>query len=139
MNTHVFSQRDREVLESIPKRFADAWNRHDVEAVFADYEDDAEFVNVLGMRWRGKERFVQEHANRFATIFANSLLIFREVSIRELTSHAAVVHGIWTMKGHQDPQGRWAPVRSGVLVFVARKIAGDWKIAVSQNTDIVTE
>lgn len=129
---------DRDLLGQIPQRFAQAWNRKDVDAVFADYADDADFVNVLGAWWRGKARMVKEHADRFAGVFAGSTLTFGDVAVRELPPHAAVVHGVWTMKGHQSPDGRWAPVRAGILVFMMHKREGSWKVVASQNTDIAS-
>lgn len=34
--------------------FADAWNRHDMEAFAQLFAADAEFVNVVGLWWKGR-------------------------------------------------------------------------------------
>lgn len=132
------SDADRKTLEQIPARFADAWNRKDAGAAFADYAEDADFVNVLGTWWRGRERIVKEHADRFTTIFAGSILNIDDVKVRDIAPNAAVVHAVWTMKGHAaDPTGRWDTVRTGILIFMVAKRGDHWKIVASQNTDIV--
>jgi len=127
---------DRSALAQIPFRFAEAWNSKDVEAVFADYAQDADFVNVFGAWWHGKERFVKEHADRFATVFARNVIAFTETSIRELPPNAAVVHGVWTLVGNQTPAGDPAPDRTGILIFVAERREDRWLVVASQNTDI---
>jgi len=121
----------------IPRRFAEAWNRKDVPAVFADYAEDADFINVFGMWWHGKERFVKEHADRFATIFARSTIAFTDVKVREIPPNAAVVHGIWSLTGLRTPDGAAAKDRTGILVFMLEKRADGWRVVASQNTDIV--
>jgi uncharacterized protein (TIGR02246 family) len=137
MDTISFSS--AESLSQIPTRFAAAWNRKDVDGVFADYADDADFVNVAGMWWHGKPRFVQEHADRFATVFAQSTLTFIDAKVRDVAAGVAIVHGIWTMTGHRKPDGTPGNDRSGILMFVVEKRAEGWKVVASQNTDIITQ
>lgn len=127
---------DGAALAQIPVRFAAAWNRKDAEATFADYADDADFVNVFGAWWHGKERFAKEHADRFATIFAGNVLEFTQTSVREIPPNAAVIHAVWTLVGNRTPAGGAAPDRTGILVFVAERRGDRWLVVASQNTDI---
>ena len=39
--------------EAAIERFAAAWNSRDAAALAALFDDDADFVNVVGIRWRG--------------------------------------------------------------------------------------
>ncbi len=65
--------------------FAEAWNRHDMQALFGGlYTEDADFVNVLGMWWKGRERIEREHAARHADVFRNSTLTILENDVRFL-------------------------------------------------------
>lgn len=134
----MLSSADRETLMQIPARFANGWNRKDVDVAFADYADDADFVNVFGLWWHGKERFVKEHADRFATVFRTSTLSFNQLSVRDIPPNAAVIHGKWVLTGLRTPDGNAAPDRSGILVFAAERRSDGWKIVASQNTDIVS-
>ena len=129
---------DRETLAQIPAQFESGWNRKDVDAAFADYADDADFVNVFGLWWHGKEQFVKEHADRFGSIFRDTRLSFNQVSVRDIPPNAAVIHGKWALTGLHGPDGSAAPDRTGILVFVAEKRPDGWKIVASQNTDIVS-
>lgn len=133
----MITMTDRDVLRQIPARFVQGWNRKNVEEVFADFADDAEFVNVFGARWSGKERIIKEHADRFRTMFASSALLIRDVTVREIPPNAAVIYALWSMKGHQSPDGHWAPVRNGIILFVAERRDEGWRIVASQNTDII--
>jgi uncharacterized protein (TIGR02246 family) len=112
-STMTLTRAERQELTEIPLRFAQAWNRKDVDAVFADYADDADFVNVAGIWWQGKHRFVKEHADRFPTVFAASTLSIIDVKVRDIPPNAAVVHGAWWMRGHRKPDGRPAPIARG--------------------------
>jgi uncharacterized protein (TIGR02246 family) len=42
--------------------FETGWNTNDMKAIGSIFRDDAEFINVVGMRWRGKDAIVKAHA-----------------------------------------------------------------------------
>ena len=45
---------DEKAIRQVAKNYETLWNKHDMNA-FADlFTDDAEWVNVVGMVWRGK-------------------------------------------------------------------------------------
>jgi uncharacterized protein (TIGR02246 family) len=126
--------RDREAIEAIPERFANGWNRHDMNEAFAEYADDADFVTVMGAWWHGKKAIVDNHA-AMHEVFSKSVLRFTRTQSRFLGSDSAVVHGIWKMTGHFDPQRRWGNERSGILSFVVQRQSGQWRVVASQETD----
>jgi|AntRauTorckE6833_2_1112554.scaffolds.fasta_scaffold01815_6 hypothetical protein len=41
--------------EEIPGRFADAWNERDPYKLASLFDEDAEFVNVVGIWWHSRE------------------------------------------------------------------------------------
>ncbi|MDX8512638.1 SgcJ/EcaC family oxidoreductase [Mesorhizobium captivum] len=42
--------------EDVATAFADAWNRHDMDDFAALFSEDANFVNVVGMWWKNRDR-----------------------------------------------------------------------------------
>ena len=121
-------------LEQFPARFAKAWNAKDAQALFADFIDDADFVDASGVRRRGTQDCIREYAARFADGFCDSTLTFLDVRVRALGTRAAVISAYWVLRGHQDPAGHWAPARTGILLCVAQRLKEGWKIVASQNT-----
>jgi uncharacterized protein (TIGR02246 family) len=52
----------------------DAWNRHDMKAFVSCMSDDVEWVNVVGMWWKGKDQVYRAHEAFHQTIFKNRQL-----------------------------------------------------------------
>lgn len=47
--------------ENIPARFTEAWNERDPEKVAAIFDEDAEFVNVVGIWWHNREEIYKAY------------------------------------------------------------------------------
>ncbi len=124
--------------ESIPRVFAEAWNRRDAKTLAALFDEDAEFVNVVGLWWHDRADIERAHAYGFARIFPDSSLTVREVRTKHLTDHIAVVHARMRLTG-QTPIGnaeRPQP-RTNVFSFVVHQTPGGWRCASAHNTDVV--
>jgi len=117
--------------------FADTWNRHDMEAFAQLFASDAEFVNVVGLWWKGRAEIKQAHEFTHATMFKNSRLTILETSVRFPSPRFAIARAKWHLEGHVGPEGQALPPRSGLLVNVLASNSGSWAIIDSQNTDIV--
>ena len=44
--------------ETPARAFVDAWNAHDMTAMAALFTPDAEWVNVVGMYWKGRDQIM---------------------------------------------------------------------------------
>jgi len=128
---------DEEAVRAVGTRVIELWNAHDMEAFAQLYTEDAEFVNVFGMWWRGRTRIGAEHAASHAVIFRNSHFTAKEMLVKVLRPEVASLHILWGLTGAVMPDGRPIPDRKGVLVYILVKDGGEWRIAVGQNTDIV--
>ena len=117
--------------------FAETWNRHDMNA-FADlFAEDAQFVNVVGLWWKGRPEIKGAHQVTHQTMFRSSRLSLQEIAVRFPTPGVAISRCRWTLEGHVSPAGGPLPARRGILLNVLQKIGGTWRILDSQNTDIV--
>ncbi len=117
--------------------FAEAWNRHDMNAFAELFAEDAEFVNVVGIWWKGRSAIKSAHEFTHQTMFKSSRLSMQEVAVRFPTPDIAIARCRWTLKGHVSPEGGPLPARNGILVNTLQKLGGAWRIIDSQNTDIV--
>jgi uncharacterized protein (TIGR02246 family) len=125
-------------VRAIVARFEDAWNRHDMDALATLFATDADFVNVVGMRWVGREEIKKAHAASHATIFKTSTLKIGETTIRFLKPDVATARSVWTLSGLISANGQVAATRTGILTHVLVRTDGNWLIVLTQNTDIAT-
>lgn len=121
----------------IVEAFAGCWNKHDMNAFAELFAPDAEFVNVVGLWWKGRAEIKAAHEFTHQTLFKNSRLTLAEVSTRFLTPQIAIARCRWNLVGHVTPEGTPLPERNGILLNVLRQQGGKWFIIDSQNTDII--
>ena len=123
---------------TVVKALTDSWNTHDMATYAAQFAEDANFVNVLGMHWRGRSEIEARHADVHRTIFRNSTLRTLNCSLRPLTPDVVLAHIQWEMTGHEAPPGvKFEAVRHGLITGVFVEQNGRWLISAFQNTDIV--
>lgn len=105
-------------------------------AFAAQFTEDTDFVNVLGLHLRGRPAIEAQHVAIHQIVFRSSQLQRLDQTIRSLTSEVAVAHVNWQMTGHETgPVKQWQPeVRRGILTAVLPE--GDtWRITTLHNTD----
>ena len=124
-------------LTRVVDAFASAWNCHDMEAFAQLFAPDAEFVNVVGLWWKGRPAIKQAHEFTHATMFRNSRLTILDTSVRFPSSQFAIARSRWNLEGHVGPEGEALPRRTGILVNVLAYDGTRWVIIDSQNTDVV--
>ncbi len=117
--------------------FAAAWNGRDAAALAALFEEDADFVNVVGIWWRRRRAIEKAHDYALKRFFRDSRLTIEEVSVRHIGDDAATVHGRWRMEGQRAPDDTVLDPRRGVVLLVLRRTDDGWRAVAAQNTDIV--
>lgn len=116
-----------------------AWNTHDMKRFAACFADDADFVNVGGMWWRGREEIEQKHAAVHAGRFKESTMQMQLAAFREIGPGVAVTHITWQLDGHggSGPTGT-TETRRGVMSWTVRDHDGKVEIISSHNTDVLS-
>lgn len=122
---------------AVVNAFADAWNRHDMDAFAQIFAPDAEFVNVVGLWWKGRTEIKQAHELTHSTMFKNSRLTILKTSVRFPQSQLAIARSRWSLDGHVGPDGQALPTRTGVLLNLLVADETGWTIIDSQNTDVI--
>jgi ketosteroid isomerase-like protein len=145
---------DEEAVRKVVNGFPEAWNRHDMNAYGALFTPDADFVNLTGTHWKGRESIQLNTAFLHGAIpedsagvtlpksaygvFKTSNLTLKQVDVRFLRKDVAVAHVQLELQGDartkDDP--RKDEPRHFLLVYVLTKENGRWLVAVGQNTEI---
>jgi ketosteroid isomerase-like protein len=143
------AQSDAEDVRKVVTGFATTWNHHDLDAFGKLFAPDADFVNVAGVLWTGRQSIQAQHAyshgvipanspgfseadRRYYGIFKNSTLKFDQIDVRLLRKGVAIAHVNWELLGDDRTQNP----RRGVFIFVLTRQNVGWLIAAAQNTEI---
>lgn len=134
-SAHAQTNADREAVRALPKKFCDAWAKHDAHHLAAIMADDVDFVTV-GATWtHGRRDFEKYHSRLLTGRFKDSSNTPLEIAERFLRPDLAVIHCNWTITGDKNFDGTARPQRYGMMVMVAEKRSGEWFVVVGQNTN----
>src|SRR5215475_3531668 len=78
------STEDDAAIRKVVVGVEEAWNTHDMKAMEKLFTEDAEFINVVGMHWRGRKAIIAAHAAYHETSFKNHHIKTDSMSIRSL-------------------------------------------------------
>ena len=124
--------------DEIPHLFATAWNARSANDIAALFEEEAEFVNVVGLWWHKREDIRKAHDYGLKTIFNKSLLEVRTVKVKLLSNALALVHARMRLTGQTATGYVHEPGdRSNIFSFVIRKGNEGWRCVSAHNTDVV--
>ena len=110
-----------------------AWNQHDMQAYGALFHDDAEWINVVGMYWRGKPQIVKAHTVFHEKIFKTCQLEGKELSVREVTPDAVVAVWAHVQDPYTTPSGSIQEKTLNRLTLVITQRDGKWLISQGHN------
>ena len=127
---------DDEAILEIVNRWETAWNAHDMSAMGNLIAEDADFVNVAGLHWKGKPQIVREHAERHRTNLKLSSWRTEKIGIQKLGSGFALVHIEWGMTGDTEFDGTPREPRRGIFSWLVTKTGDRWLIRAVQNTNV---
>src|SRR5271156_3319244 len=108
-NCLLAAQNDAQDVRKVVAGFATAWDHHDLDAFGQLFALDADFVNVAGVLWTGRQSIQAQHAyshgvipvdspgfgdadRHYYGIFKSSILKFDQIDIRLLRRGVAVAH-----------------------------------------------
>ncbi len=137
---------EEEAVRNVVNGFAEAWNRHDTDALGALFAPSADFVIINGQRWKGRQEIQTNAAFLHGTISQDSIGVtvpaqayaifssvtyrFDGVDVRFIKGDVAIVHVSWVQLGDtrlQEP-------RRGMLTFVVARDRDRWALNAAQNT-----
>jgi uncharacterized protein (TIGR02246 family) len=122
-----------DVATEVADGFARAWNRHDMEELGGLFHDDADFVNVVGVRMTGRESIKSHHAIGHAGPFANSTLRMTVDDAREIVPGVIVAHVRSQLEGDERAPGQ---TRQALMTLVIEHRKAQWMIVAAHNTNL---
>jgi uncharacterized protein (TIGR02246 family) len=119
----------REIVDA----FAAALNAKDADALGELFSDDAEFVNILGMRMRRRDGIVAGHAWAFAGPLRGRVIDFDAVDELNVTDDVSVMHAHCVRRRLPDSPVEGLPDGASILVFVTRRGPDGWQAVAATN------
>ena len=128
--------RTEQAITEVLERFTEAWNTHDAKAYAALFAENADFTNVFGQSFHGRETIEAQHAKIFTSMFKDSRITSMHSTVRLIDQLFASVDVIWTMSGAVDMKGNsWAD-RKGLMSLVMKFENEVWSILIMHNMDL---
>jgi len=113
--------------------FARALNAKDADELGELFTDDAEFVNIMGMRMRRREGIVNGHGWAFAGPLRGRRVHFDQIDELGVTDDVTVLIGHCIREREPDAPAAGLPDGASVLVFVTRREPQSWRIVAATN------
>ena len=133
----ALGSRDAAEIQATLDGIQAAWNRHDMDAFVSYMTDDVEWVNVVGMAWRGKAQVFLAHDRMHRTTFKDRQWNDAETTtLRRVAPDVVIATQAIPMDGFRAPDGsRAAPNRNMLTLVLVRRDAR-WLVAEGHNTVI---
>ena len=143
-NSTVLAQ-DRTKDEAAINEQVDAiiysWNNHNYDDLKNYATEDTDWVNVVGMWWKGRKESQYAHQIYHNTFLKGSVCEKKSVAIRFVTRDVAIAHLVWNFYGGAPlpdgtpPKTKDDPnVDLATLVFVKQN--GKWLMTAGHNVHI---
>ena len=131
--TSLFSldTNDRNEIDKIIEHFAHVWNDCEGKGSADYYAQDADFVNIFGMAFSGKEEIETRHVKIHETFLKGSIFEVIGTKVREAKPEVILAQVYWKVSNIQKTG---AETMKGIFTHVIVKNDGIWEIASTQNT-----
>ena len=114
-----------------------ALNDKSARALGALFTEDAEFVDILGTRMRGRPDIEAQHEGHFKLgVLAGSAFESKKVEVTLLGADVARCILEWRRLRLPDADDRTLPPGDGVFTLVAARGEGGWLFAAAHNTQV---
>ena len=123
-------------IRAVLTRYIEAWNRHEMNALTELLADDADWINIVGMHWRGKAAVIKGHEVYHRTIFQKTQLTITNSAIRAITPDVAVAVVTLKVGPFTPPDGKPRFGTEDRESFILVKRGGAWRITHGHNTVI---
>ncbi len=135
----VLARADDLEIRKVVVTVEEAWNAHDMGAFGKLLRADAEWVNIVGMHWRGRDAVVAAHAAFHETMFKNHRVKTDSIETRPLGRDSAIAVVTTTNDAFTTPAGQVMPKAQNRQTYVLAKGPEGWRIAHAQNVVVNPE
>ncbi|MGA7914260.1 MAG: SgcJ/EcaC family oxidoreductase [Candidatus Acidiferrales bacterium] len=127
---------DKAKIVALVRSLENIWNHHRLEDLGKILAEDADWVNVVGMWWRGREDIVKAHKALHAGMFRETAMEQSDPEIRMISNDVAIATLTVRMGDYVTPDGQRMSGVVDRLTLVTVKGDGEWQISSGHNTAI---
>lgn len=127
----AITEEDKSQIKEIVAGYTTAWNENGGHGFADGFAEDADFINIFGMRFSGREEIEKRHVKILEGFLKNSILHIENIELREPTQGTVVALVHWGLTGENS-----VGISKGVFTHVLVKKGEHWEIAACQNTVI---
>jgi uncharacterized protein (TIGR02246 family) len=132
---------DKTAIERQVKKMIADWNTHEFKNMDFYTTEDVEWVNIVGMWWKGREDVKKAHQTTFDQFFKAVPFTQKSLTIRLLTSDVAIANLVCHVGALFPPDGidrgnNRTPETDNLLMLIYVKKNGTWLLSAGQNTII---
>jgi uncharacterized protein (TIGR02246 family) len=137
-NVYSLSSQDSQAIHGILDGIKNSWNNNAGKGFADNYTEDADFVNIFGMHFSGKEEIESRHLAILDNFLKGSTFENLDIKLREVRPDLVIAIVKWNVNGFRTPLHRnetnAESSRKGLFTHVLVKEGQNWKIVASQNT-----
>ena len=116
-----------------------SWNNHNYDDLKNYTTEDTDWVNVVGMWWKGRKESQYAHQVYHNTIFKTAVCEKKSVTIRFVTKDVAIAHIVWHFSDPHPvplPDGKNPGPTDGLATLVYVKQSEKWLMTAGENVII---
>jgi len=127
---------DEQAIKNQLQAFLTSWNNHNFSDMKNYTTEDVEWVNVVGMRWKGRKEVQFAHQAYHNTMFKNVPLEQKQATVRFITPDVAVAHVVWYYGEFTTPDGSKQGNTDDIATMVYVKKNGKWLLTAGENVPV---
>ncbi len=120
---------DQKAIETMIGDFTKAWNLQQGSGSSEHYAEEADFINIFGSIFSGKEEIEKRHQEIHKGFMKDSRFQVEEIKFREIKEDVVMAQVYWIVDGGQLKE----PMR-GIFSHLFCKKQEGWQILSTQNT-----
>lgn len=133
----ALEQADRQAIQEVIQDYTDSWNQRACKGFGNGFTEDADFVNIFGMHFKGKAEIEKRHIQIMQNFLKDSSLEILNTQLREAQPGVVIALVRWRCHGFRNPRAdlsKPGETREGVFTQVFIHPGSKWEITASQNT-----
>ncbi len=135
----LFAQdnKDEQAIRNQLQAMFNSWNTHNYDDMKKYTTDDVDWVNVVGMRWKGRKEVQFAHQAYHNTMFKDIALEQKQATVRFITPDVAIAHVLSYYGEFTTPDGGKAGDTDDLATLVYVKKNGQWLLTAGENVTVV--
>lgn len=127
---------DEQAIKNQLQAFLTSWNKHNFKDMKNYTTEDVDWVNVVGMWWKGRKEMQFATQAYHNTMFKNVPLEQKQATVRFITPDVAVAHVVWYYGEYTTPDGSKQGNTDDLATLVYVKKNGKWLLTAGENVPV---